>query len=104
MLSNPAKRKDPARRAQLQYTIGQTNSRFQDNLDRFEEEFVCAHAARPLWLFGKSSLTFFSIARFAQKPLCGETSRCIVQHVTSARKLRISQRRRRRSQHLLQMR
>lgn len=40
MLSSPAKRKDPAKRLQLQHMIPGANGRFQETLDKFEDEIV----------------------------------------------------------------
>jgi hypothetical protein len=40
MLSSPTKRKDPAKRMQLQHMIPSANGRFQEVLDKFEDEIV----------------------------------------------------------------
>lgn len=40
MLSSPAKRKDPQRRFQLHQSVPIVNTKFQEALDRFEDEIV----------------------------------------------------------------
>jgi len=57
ILSSPAKRKDHHRRAGLHHSITLAKSRFQENLDRFEADLVCAHIMHPLWTLKKYILT-----------------------------------------------